>query len=504
MAKQEAKTIESGVRPPIVTVMGHVDHGKTSLLDAIRQTNVVAGESGGITQHIGAYQVEFNGTPITFIDTPGHAAFTQMRSRGARVTDIVVLVVAADDGVMPQTKEAIAHAKAANVPIIVAMNKIDMPGANADRVKEQLSRENVIVESFGGDVPVIETSAVQKRGIQELLEMILLVAELHELKSESQGLAEAVVIESHQDSRRGSLATVIVQKGTLRVGDVVAHGSVASKIRALTNDKQQQIREAGPSTPVEILGLKEVPEVGSQLRVRESEKQAMAELRAQAEAPAESKDLAEGSTMSVDDLFADAEEKRELKLIVKADAAGSLEAIVESIKQLENDERDKVKFIFTGTGNVSESDVLLASTAKALLLAFRVKIDEAARNAINQEKVMVQQYEIIYQLLEDIEGVLEGGIPVKEVIIKGRAEVLQAFELNSGDVVAGCKVTDGMVRKGWKVKITRGEEVLVEEALIDEIRHGRDKVNESKKNSECGILVKPNFAFRSGDVIEVL
>jgi translation initiation factor IF-2 len=506
MAKKAVKnTIEMTVKPPVVTVMGHVDHGKTSLLDAIRQTNVTGGESGGITQHIGAYQVEHNGHPITFIDTPGHAAFTQMRARGAKVTNIVILVVAADDGVMPQTKEAIAHAKAAGAPMIVAMNKIDAQGAQPERVKDELAREEVLVEGYGGDVPIVETSATLKQGIKELLEMVLLVAELQELKPELNVPAEAVVIESHQDSKRGPLATLLVQKGVLKVGDVIISDAGVGKIKAMMNDKGEAIRQALPATPVEVLGLREVPTVGNLVEVIPSEKEALAVARQRQDEQVRSADAAEAAKVTdLSELFANTGLTRELKLVLKADTQGSLEAIVESVKAIETEDGDAPRFIYTGTGNVSESDVLLASTSGSLLLAFRVKIDPAAHNAINQEKLMVQEYEIIYQLLEDIEDVLAGGIPVKEVPIKGRAEVLQTFELPSGDVVAGCKITDGIMRKGWNIKITRGDEVLVEEAQISEIRHGRDKVNESKKGTECGILIKPVFEFRMGDVIEAL
>ncbi len=506
MAKKDKKpTTEMQVKPPVVTVMGHVDHGKTSLLDAIRQTNVTAGESGGITQHIGAYQVVHNKQPITFIDTPGHAAFTQMRVRGAQVTNIVVLVVAADDGVMPQTKEAIAHAQAAGAPMIVALNKIDTEGAQPDRVKDQLSREGVLVEGYGGDVPVVETSAIQKKGINELLDMILLVAEMQELKPELNTPAEAVVIESHQDAKRGAIATLLVQKGVLAVGDVVISDTVVGKVRAMANDKGQAIRQALPASPAEVLGLRAVPTVGHVVEVVSNEKEALALAQQRQAEQTRQTEIAEAAAVTdLSQLFDNTGSNRELKLVIKADTQGSLEAIIESIRAMESEEGDTPRFILTGTGNVSESDVLLASTAQALLLAFRVKVDPAAQNALNQEKVMMQQYEVIYQLLEDVEDVLAGGIPEKEVPIKGRAEVLQTFELPSGDIVAGCRITDGMIRKNWRVKVTRDEEVVVEEATVTEIRHGREKVNESKKNSECGILLKPGFEFKTGDVIEAL
>jgi translation initiation factor IF-2 len=388
--------------------------------------------------------------------------------------------------------------------MIVAMNKIDAEGAQPEKVKDQLARENVLVEGYGGTVPIVETSATQKRGIDELLEMVLLVSELHELTAAASGLAKAVVIESHQDPKRGALASVIVQSGMLQTGDVILATTSVSKVRALMDDKGKSVKSAGPSTPVEILGLREVPTVGSFIEVYPNEKAALAEARTRLESAVEPAETG-SAAMSVDELFAAAAgaEQRELKLLVKADTQGSLEAIVASIEQMEN-EGNKARFILKGTGTVTESDVLLAATSGALVLAFRVGIDQAGKNAINQEKVMVQQYDIIYQLLEDVEDVLASGVPIKEVHIKGRAEVLQTFELTSGDVVAGCRVTDGLMRKGWNVKVTRGDEVVVEDALIDEVRHGRDKINEAKKNSECGILIKPNFQFRAGDVIEVL
>ncbi len=505
--KDKTVTTQSSTRPPIVTIMGHVDHGKTSLLDAIRSTQQAAGESGGITQHIGAYQVTKNGHPITFIDTPGHAAFTQMRARGAKLTDIVILVVAADDGVMPQTKEAISHAQAAEAPIIVAMNKIDAVGAQPERVKEQLARENVLVEGYGGNVPLVQTSATQNIGIDELLEMVVLLAELQELQADTTSPAQAIVVESNQDAKRGAIADVIVQKGILKVGDVIISGTSFGKVRALTSDQNQSIRQAGPSTPVEILGLKTVPSVGAVIEVVASEKEAMALAKTRQEQEVKDQDAIEAAAYDPTDLtalFANTGEVRELKLILKADTQGSLEAIVSSIEQIQSEAGDRPRFILAGTGSVSESDVMLAATSGSLLLAFRVKVDPAAKRAIDFEKVMVQEYEIIYQLLEDIEDVLAGGIPEKEVPIKGRAEVLQTFELRSGDIVAGCRITDGLMRRNWKVNVTRGDEVVLEEGVISEIRHGVEKVGEAKKNTECGILLKPGFEFQSGDIIEAL
>lgn len=500
MANKPTAT-QSTTRPPIVTIMGHVDHGKTSLLDTIRQTNVTAGESGGITQHIGAYQIEHNNQKITFIDTPGHAAFSQMRARGANVTDIVILVVAANDGVMPQTKEAIAHTKAAGVPMIVAMNKIDVDGANPQKVKDQLAKENVLVEGYGGDVPVIETSATQKTGINELLDMVLLVAELQELQNEPDAPTEAVIIESHQDNKRGPIATALVRKGTLSTGDSIQAGSSFGKIRSLLNDAGEIVKAAGPSTPVEILGFKSVPTVGNQITVLQNERQAEA---AAGQVITEQANQQNQAITDISQLFGPEDPAKELKLIIKADTQGSLEAIVQSINELEGSEGSTVKILLAGTGNVSESDALLAATANALILAFRVKTDSAAQRVIQQDGILVQSYDIIYQLLEDVEGVMAGGMPVKEVPVKGRAQVLQTFELKSGDVIAGCKVIEGMIRKNWKVQVWRGEDLVLEQAVVHEIRHGADKINEAKKNSECGILLRPNFEFQADDRIEAV
>ncbi len=506
MAKDKTTSTESSsTRPPVVTIMGHVDHGKTSLLDAIRQTNITAGESGGITQHIGAYQVEHNGHKITFIDTPGHAAFSQMRARGANITDIVILVVAANDGVMPQTKEAIAHAKAAGVPMIVAMNKIDVEGANPQKAKDGLAKEGVLVEGYGGDIPVIETSATQKTGINELLDMVQLVADLQELKNEPNATVQGAVIESNQDAKRGPLATILVQTGTLKVGDAVQVGDTFGKIRSLTDANGQPLKSAPPSTPVEVMGLKAVPTVGSILTVQTNEKAAetaAAQIRQQQEKPVE-------TVTDMSQLFA-MDAHKELKIVLKADTQGSLEAIINSINQIEAPEGGSTaRFLLTGTGNVSESDALLAATANALIIAFRVKVDAAAQRVTQQDNLLVQSYDIIYQLLEDVEGVLAYGMPVKEVPVKGRAEVLQIFPLKSGDIIAGCKITHGLIRKNWKVQVWRpvedGEdELIVEQAIVHEIRHGADKVNEAKKNSECGILLRPNFDFQIGDRIEAI
>jgi translation initiation factor IF-2 len=507
MAKdKQTTTNQSPFRPPIVTIMGHVDHGKTSLLDAIRQTNVTAGESGGITQHIGAYQVERNNQKITFIDTPGHAAFSQMRARGATVTDIVVLVVAANDGVMPQTKEAIAHTKAADVPMIVALNKIDVDGANPQKVKDELAKEGVLVEGYGGDVPIVETSATQNTGIDELLDMILLVAELQEYTNQPEAETEAVIIESHQDSKRGPIASALVRQGTLKTGDIVQAGTSFGKIRSLLSYDGKAVKSAGPSTPVEILGFKSVPSVGSLIALKDSERQAEAAASQESQIKAQQQDQ---PITDISQLFGPEDPAKELKLVIKADAEGSLEAIVQSINELDGEEGATVKILLAGTGNVSESDALLAATANALIIAFRVKIDTAAQRVIQQDSILTQSYDIIYQLLEDVESVMVGGMPVKEEPVKGRAQVLQVFPLKSGDIIAGCKIVEGQMRKNWKVQVWRPtqddqEELVVEQATIHEMRHGSDKVNEAKKNSECGIMIRPNFEFQTGDRIEAI
>ena len=485
-------------RPPVVTVMGHVDHGKTSILDAIRQTNVAAQEVGAITQHIGAYQVTVKDHKITLIDTPGHEAFTEMRARGASLTDIAVLVVAADDGIMPQTKEAIAHATAANVPIIVAINKIDLPAANADNVKQQLTQNNLIIEEFGGDVIAVPLSAKTKEGLDDLLEHILLVAEVAELKANPDRPAEGAIVESRKHQSRGPLATVIVQKGTLRTGDIVIAGSSYGKVKALFDENGQRVKEAGPSTPVEVMGLNKVPRSGDTFVVLDNERVArdLAETRGRAEAAgttravtleAVSGDIAAGRV-------------KDLNIVIKADTVGGIEAIRSSIEKLSIDEV-RVHVISTGTGNVSESDVMLATASRAIILGFTVKTDLGAKKKAEVEGVDIRLYDIIYVLIEDIEVAVKGLMePVFQDVIDGHAEVRATFKVRGGKI-SGCMVTDGLVRRNSLVRVLR-DGVMTHESRVSSLRRFKDDVREVANGLECGIGVEGFEAFEEGDVIE--
>lgn len=472
-------------RPPVVVIMGHVDHGKTSLLDAIRETKVAEHEHGGITQHIGAYQAQ----GITFIDTPGHAAFTEMRARGGKIADIVVLVVAANDGVMPQTKEAIAHAKAASVPIIVAINKIDLPEADPENVKKQLSEEGVFVEGWGGDVVCAEVSAKTKKGLDHLLEMIKLVAEMQELKSEPAAPFEGVVVESRLDTRRGVLATILVRKGTLRKGDTVFVGLISGKIKAMLDFQGKTVEEASPSMPVEVLGFPEVLRVGEVVSLVKSEK------------------VAEKETASLVDFQKEAPKEgvKVLNLILKADVTGSLEAIEGALLKLET-EGAQVLILHAATGEVSDSDVLLASASKAVVLAFNVHIiSKDIAFLAKDKKVEIRPYTIIYELLEDIEKALKGILveePKKD--LRGKAQVLKLFPLPSGDVVVGCMVVSGRLKVGDKVKIRRVDvEVPIAEAEIDKMKQKKEFIEVTGEGLECGLLLKPTVEVKAGDTIEV-
>ena len=485
-------------RPPVVTVMGHVDHGKTSILDAIRETNVTAQEVGAITQHIGAYQVTVNDHVITLIDTPGHEAFTEMRARGASLTDIAVLVVAADDGIMPQTKEAISHATAANVPIIVAINKIDLPAANADNVKQQLTQNNIIIEEFGGDVIAVPLSAKTKEGLDDLLEHILLVAEVAELKANPDRPAEGAIVESRKHQSRGPLATVIVQKGTLRTGDIVIAGSSYGKVKAMFDENGQRVKEAGPSTPVEVMGLNKVPRSGDTFAVLDNERETrdLAESRGRAEA--------EGTTRAVtlEAVSGDiaAGRVKDLNIIIKADTVGSIEAIRSSIERLSIDEV-RVHVISTGTGNVSESDVMLATASRAIILGFTVKTDLGAKKKAEVEGVDIRLYEIIYVLIEDIEVAVKGLMdPVFQDVIDGHAEVRATFKVRGGKI-SGCMVTDGLVRRNALARVLR-DGILTHESKVSSLRRFKDDVREVANGLECGIGVEGFDAFEEGDVIE--
>ncbi|MBO9306293.1 MAG: translation initiation factor IF-2 [Thermomicrobium sp.] len=490
-------------RPPVVTIMGHVDHGKTKLLDAIRHTNVAEGEAGGITQHIGAYQVEVQGRKITFLDTPGHEAFTAMRARGAQVTDIAVLVVAADDGVMPQTREAVAHARAANVPIIVAINKIDLPTANPARVKQQLAENGVIVEEYGGDVPVVEVSAKQRLGIEDLLEMILLVADMHELKANPNRPAIGVIIEAKVDQRRGPVATVLVQTGTLKLNDVVVAGATWGRIRAMFDDRGRKVRRAEPSMPVEILGLENVPEAGDYLQVVEDERTAkeiatQRALKRRAEA-------AEARVVKLDEFHKGLEigQTRELRLILKADVQGSLEAIQNALAKL-NDELEGVGItvVHAATGAISESDVMLAATTGAIVLGFNVRPDVAARRAAEATGVDIRYYNVIYHLLEEVRAGVTGLLaPETREVIDGVAEVREIFRLPNRAVAAGLYVLNGKALRNARVRVIRDGKVI-HDGTVASLRRFKEDVREVAAGYECGLTIENFNDLRVGDQIE--
>ena len=491
-------------RPPVICVMGHVDHGKTSLLDAIRQTNVTSREAGGITQHIGAYVVDYNGQKITFLDTPGHEAFTAMRMRGAQATDIAILVVAADDGVMPQTVEAINHAKAAGVEIIVAINKIDKPSANVERVKQELSEYELIPEDWGGNTVFVPVSAHTKEGIPELLEMILLTAEVKELKANPNRRARGLVIEAQLDKGRGPVATVLVQKGTLRVGDAVAAGCCYGKVRAMMDDKGNRVKEAGPSTPVEILGLNDVPNAGEIFIAHQNEKEA----RSFAETfIAESKNKLIEDTkakLSLDDLFSQikAGNVKELPIIVKADVQGSVEAVKQSLVKLSNEEV-VVTVIHGGVGAINESDVSLASASNAIIIGFNVRPDAQAKSIADREKVDMRLYRVIYQAIEDVEAAMKGMLdPVYEEQVTGHAVVRQTFKASGVGTIAGSYVLDGKITRGSKARITRDGEQIFEGPLAS-LKRFKDDVKEVAAGYECGLVFEGFNDLQEDDMIEV-
>ena len=491
-------------RPPVICVMGHVDHGKTSLLDAIRQTNVTAKEAGGITQHIGAYVVEYNGQRITFLDTPGHEAFTAMRMRGAQATDIAILVVAADDGVMPQTVEAINHAKAAGVEIIVAVNKIDKPSANVERVKQELSEYELIPEDWGGSTVFVPVSAHTKEGIPELLEMILLTAEVKELKANPNRKARGLVIEAQLDKGRGPVATVLVQKGTLRVGDAIAAGSCHGKVRAMMDDKGNRVKEAGPSTPVEILGLNDVPNAGEVFVALQNEKEA----RSFAEtfiAEGKNKLLEDTKAkLSLDDLFSQikAGNVKELPIIVKADVQGSVEAVKQSLEKLSNEEV-MVKVIHGGVGTINESDVTLASASNAIIIGFNVRPDATAKSIADREKVDMRLYRVIYQAIEDVEAAMKGMLdPIFEEQVIGHAIVRQTFKASGVGTIAGSYVLDGKIQRGCKARVTRDGEQLFDGPLAS-LKRFKDDVKEVNAGYECGLVFEGFNDLQEDDTIEL-
>jgi translation initiation factor IF-2 len=485
-------------RPPVITILGHVDHGKTSLLDAIRSTEVAAGEAGGITQHIGAYQVEKKGRLITFLDTPGHAAFTQMRARGAQGADIVVLVVAADDGVMPQTREAIAHAKAARVPLMVALNKVDKANANPDRVKQQLAELELVPDEWGGSTMVIPVSAKQKQGIDDLLEGILLVADSNDIKANPNGKVIGTVIEAELDKSKGVLATLLVQNGTLEAGDIVVAGTAYGKLRAITDYKGKPIKKAGPSTPVAVMGLSGMPSAGDIFEVVDSEKEARNIVSERTEA---AKTLSQTrKKVSLEDLFANVQagEAKGLNLIIKADVQGSLDPIMGELNKLGEGEIG-LHILHAETGNISNNDVMLAAASKAIVIGFNVQADVDGRRLAEKEGVDIRLYEIIYRMTEDIEKALKGMLAPKLVEkVIGRAQVLAAFSASKFGKVAGCKVTDGELRRGARVRLFRGADMIYEGDLSS-LRHEKEDVKEIRQGYECGVGFKSFNDIEAGD-----
>jgi translation initiation factor IF-2 len=492
------------VRPPIVTILGHVDHGKTSLLDVIRKTNVAANEAGGITQHIGAYQVEHNGRKITFLDTPGHEAFTAMRARGAQATDIAILVVAADDGVMPQTREAAAHARAARVPIIVAMNKIDKPNANPDRVKQQLAEIELTPDDWGGKTLVMPVSAKQKLGIDDLLEAILLVAdEQTNIKANPKAVASGTVLEAELDRAKGVMATLLVQNGTLRASDMIVAGTAHGKIRAMFNDKGKPIREAGPSMPVSLLGLADVPVPGDLFRVVDSEREARLIVAERKQAQKEAK-TEKVETLSLDQIFAkfQAGETKELNLIIKADAQGSLEPIVNSLNKLGITDGPKVNVLYAETGNITENDVKLASASSAIIIGFSVSADAAAQRLAETNGVSIRQYNVIYRIMEDVEKALKGLLePEFKPVVVGRAEVRAVFKIPKIGNIAGCIIREGEARRNAKVRVVRGGKIEFE-GEVGSLKREKEDVREVTKGLECGVGVKNFDNLRQGDMLE--
>ena len=491
-------------RPPVVVVMGHVDHGKTSLLDAIRSTNVIEGEAGGITQHIGAYMVNVNGREITFLDTPGHEAFTSMRARGAQITDIAILVVAAaDDGVKPQTVEAINHAKAAGIPIIVAVNKIDLPGANVEKVKQELMEYELVPEEWGGDTIFVPISAKNKINIENLLEMVLLVADVKELKSNPKKQAKGTVIEARLDKAKGPIATILVQRGTLDVGDTIVVGTSIGRIRAMKNDKGQKIKKAGPSTPVEIMGLTNVPEAGDTFYEVKDEKMAkhLVERRKRQE---REKVIAEQSKVTLSNLFErmESENLKELDIIVKADVQGTAQALKQSLEKLTNEEV-RVRVIHSAVGAVSESDVQLAKAAKAIIIAFNVRPNIAAKDFAEKENVEIKQYSVIYNAIEDVESAMKGMLaPIYEEKVIGNVEVRQTFKVSSVGTIAGAYVIEGKVERNAGVRVIR-DNVVIHDGKLASLKRFKDDVKEVTKGFECGMQIEKYNDIKEGDVIEV-
>jgi translation initiation factor IF-2 len=497
--EEDSKVLQA--RAPIVTVMGHVDHGKTSLLDALRSTEVAAGERGGITQHIGASEVVHDGKRVVFLDTPGHEAFTAMRARGARVTDIAIIVVAADDGVMPQTLEAISHAKAAKVPIIIALNKIDKPDADPTRVKTELTEAGIVIEEYGGDVPLVPVSAKSGQGLDELIEMVLLVADLQELKANPNRPAIGTIVEAELDKARGAVATALIQTGTLKVGDIIVVGETFGRVRALENDRGKRVKQAGPASAVVVLGLSEVPEAGDILRVVTDDKAArgLVEQR-KAELAARGGDGSGRATL--EDLYRQfqAGQAKELRIILKADVSGSLGAITHALEQLDQDDV-RINVLHEAAGDITDNDIMLATASNAIVVGFNTSITETARRAAEAEGVDVRLYDIIYKLTDDIEAALKGLLEPEVVeVVEGRAEVRQVIHVGKNTVIAGSYVTDGRIVRGG-ARVWRGGKVIATDR-IESLRRFRDDVREVQTNYECGIGLASFTDLEEGDVIE--
>ncbi|MDD3840518.1 MAG: translation initiation factor IF-2 [Clostridia bacterium] len=489
-------------RPPIVTVMGHVDHGKTSLLDSIRKTSVTQGEAGGITQHIGAYQVEINSKKITFLDTPGHEAFTSMRARGASVTDIAILVVAADDGVMPQTVEAINHAKAADVPIIIAINKMDKPNVNPDRIKQQLTEYGLVPEEWGGDTICVPVSALTKKGIDNLLEMVILVAEMQELKANPDRFAKGIIVEAEIDKGRGPVATVIIQNGTLKIGDSIVAGTAHGKVRALIDDKGKRTQKAGPSTPVEVLGLSEVPEAGDMLYSLEDDKLTR-QIADERKGKIKEKQLQAGQNLSLDELFSQIKEGeiKELNLIIKADVQGSVEAVKQALERL-SDDKVKIKTIHQGVGAITETDIMLATASNAIVIGFNVRPDIKARELAEKESIDIRLYRVIYDAIEDVQAAMKGMLePKLQEKILGHAQVRATFKVPGAGTIAGSYVTDGKVSRHSTARLIR-DGVVVFEGNISSLKRFKDDAREVVSGYECGIGLENFNDIKENDVIE--
>lgn len=490
-------------RPPVVTIMGHVDHGKTTLLDTIRKTNVTEGEFGGITQHIGAYQVDVKGRKVTFLDTPGHEAFTAMRARGAQVTDIVIIVVAADDGVMPQTKEAVDHAKAAGVPIVVAVNKIDKPGANPDRVMNEMAELGIMPEDWGGDTIFQKVSARSGEGVSDLLETMLLVADMQELKANPDTMATGTVIEAKLDKGRGPVATLLIQRGTLHAGDSIVVGTSYGRIRKMTNDKGREISQAGPSAPVEIIGLNEVPRASDVFMTYEKYKQAQIIASARLEKQIE-KERNQNSAMSLEDLARKIDEGnvQEINVIIKADVQGSAEALRASMEKLDVD-TVRVHVIRSTVGTISESDILLASASNAIIYGFNIRPTAAVRKKAEEEHVEIRLHNIIYKALEELEGAMKGLLaPVFEEVVVGQAEVRETYKASKIGTIAGCKITDGVAKRDAKARVIR-DGIVIYDGVLGSLQRFKDSVKEVQSGYECGLTIENYNDIKIGDIVEM-